>query len=80
MQGAHILVADNSSGRFGGEAFSLLNYFSLLREGRADVRFEVGRRGNLSSGFLSSCIAPVLVELRPNCGKCDTLQMSTDLS
>ncbi len=39
-----ILVADNASGRFGGEAFIPLNYFRLLRLRKVDVRLVVHAR------------------------------------
>src|SRR4051794_23123766 len=39
-----ILVADNASSRFGGEAFIPLNYFRLLRLRQADVRLVVHAR------------------------------------
>jgi len=39
-----ILVADNASTRFGGEAFIPLNYFRLLRARNADVRLVVHAR------------------------------------
>jgi glycosyltransferase involved in cell wall biosynthesis len=39
-----IIVADNASSRFGGEAFIPLNYFRLLRARNADVRLVVHAR------------------------------------
>jgi glycosyltransferase involved in cell wall biosynthesis len=39
-----ILVADNASSQFGGEAFIPLNYFRLLRSRKADVRLVVHAR------------------------------------
>ena len=39
-----IIVADNASSRFGGEAFIPLNYFRLLRGRNADVRLVVHAR------------------------------------
>src|SRR6202048_2906092 len=39
-----ILVADNASSQFGGEAFIPLNYFRLLRSRNADVRLVVHAR------------------------------------
>jgi len=39
-----ILVAENASSRFGGEAFLPLNYFRLLRSRNADVRLVVHAR------------------------------------
>src|SRR6266851_9189027 len=42
-----ILVADNASTRFGGEAFLPLNYFRLLRARNADVRLVVHARNKL---------------------------------
>src|SRR5229473_8361329 len=39
-----ILVADNASGLFGGEAFIPLNYFRLLRSRKVDVRLVVHAR------------------------------------
>src|SRR6266850_2186353 len=39
-----ILVADNASTRFGGEAFIPLNYFRLLRARNVDVRLVVDAR------------------------------------
>jgi hypothetical protein len=39
-----ILVADNASSRFGGEAFIPLNYFRLLLSRKADVRLVVHDR------------------------------------
>ena len=39
-----ILVADNASTRFGGEAFIPLNYFRLLRSRNVDVRLVVHAR------------------------------------
>jgi glycosyltransferase involved in cell wall biosynthesis len=39
-----VIVADNASSRFGGEAFIPLNYFRLLRARNADVRLLVHER------------------------------------
>jgi hypothetical protein len=39
-----IIVADNASSLFGGEAFIPLNYFRLLRARNADVRLIVHAR------------------------------------
>jgi hypothetical protein len=42
-----ILVADNASARFGGEAFIPLNYFRLLRLRKIDVRLVVHGRNRV---------------------------------
>jgi hypothetical protein len=39
-----VLVADNASAKFGGEAFIPLNYFRLLRSRNIDVRLVVHAR------------------------------------
>src|SRR5258708_3877232 len=39
-----LIVADNASSRFGGEAFLPLNYFRLLRQKKVDVQLLVHER------------------------------------
>ena len=53
-----ILVADNSSGQFGGEAFILLIYFSLLRESKADNQVRGWSAGKLVERFPEQLHSP----------------------